>query len=155
MRRLALSAALLAAACAGPKQAELPQPLPPPSPVSVLEVKDPNFEAIVVESVGNEEADFVTFTKIFVDGKEAGKTVVGLRSQEKHARLKLPIGNQPVRLEHWFLPAVGEWTVFPETHQPRERFVRIEEGTIARLILRYDPAGRPSLTLSREPEAPH
>lgn len=154
MKRLSFLAMLLAAACAAPPQAEFPKLLPPPPPVVTLEVKDPNFEAVVIESVRDAEADFVTFTKIFVDGKEAGKTAVGLRSQEKHARLKLPAGNQPVRLEHWFLPAVGEWTVFPEPHQPRERFVRIEDGTIARLTLRYDPAGRPSLALSREPAAP-
>lgn len=152
MRRLSLFAALIAAACASPRQAEIPKPLPPPA-VMVLEVKDPNFEVVVVEAVPNADDEGVSFTMIFVDGKEAGKTAVGPRSQEKHARLKVPTGNQPVRLEHWFLPPVGEWTLLPEAQQPRERFVRVEDGTIARLTLRYDPAGRPSLTLSREPAA--
>ena len=146
-------AVLLAAACAGPKQTERPQTLPPPPHAGTLEVKDPNFEAVVVEAVPNADEEGVSFTMIFVDGKMAGKTEVGPRSQEKRVRLKLPAGNQPVRLEHWFLPPVGEWTLLPEALQPRERFVRIEDGTIAHLTLRYDPAGRPALSLSREPAA--
>lgn len=153
MRRLSLLATLIAAACASPRQAEFPEPLPSPPPVAVLEVKDPNFEVVVVEAVPNADDEGVSFTMIFVDGKEAGKTAVGPRSQEKHARLKVPTGNQPVRLEHWFLPPVGEWTLLPESQQPRERFVRVEDGMIARLTLRYDPTGRPSLALSREPAA--
>jgi len=151
MKRLALLAALIAAACVAPRQAEFPKSLPPPPPVAIVEVKDPNFEIIVVEAVPNADDEGVSFTKIFVDNKEAGKTAVGPRSQEKHARLKLPAGNQPVRLEHWFLPPIGEWTRLPEALQPRERFVRIEEGTIARLTLRYGPDGVPSLALGREP----
>lgn len=147
MKRLALLAVLIAAGCAGPRQAELSKPTPS-SLVAV--VKDPNFEAVVIEAVPNADDEGVSFTKIFVDGKEAGKTAVGPRSQEKRARLKLPAGNQPVRLEHWFLPPVGEWTRLPEPLQPRERFVRIEEGKIARLTLRYGPDGVPSLVLSRE-----
>jgi len=153
MRRLTLLAVLLASACAGPRQAEFPTPLPPPPPVVVIEVKDPNFEAVIVEAVPNADDEGVSFTKIFVDGKEAGKTPVGPRSQEKRVRLKLPTGNQPVRLEHWFLPSVGEWTILQESLQPRERFVRIEDGTIARLTLRYGPGGPPSLSISREPAA--
>ncbi len=150
MSRLAIVAVLLAAACAGPRRAEFPKPPPPPPPVAVIEVKDPNFEAVIVEAVPNADDEGVSFTKIFVDGKEAGKTAVGPRSQEKRARLKLTAGNQPVRLEHWFLPPIGEWTRLPDALQPRERFVRIEDGTIARLTLRYGPDGSPSLALSRE-----
>ena len=55
-----------------------------------------------------------------------------------------------MRLEHWFLPPIGEWTRLPDALQPRERFVRIEGGTIARLTLRYGPDGAPSLALSRD-----
>jgi hypothetical protein len=151
MKSLALSVLLIAAGCAAPpRQAKFPEPLPPPPPVAVVEVKDPNFEAVVVEAVPNADDEGVSFTKIFVDGKETGKTAVGPRSQEKHVRLKLPAGNQPVRLEHWFLPPVGEWTRLPDALQPRERFVRIEDATIARLTLRYAPNGAPSLALSRE-----
>lgn len=151
MKRLSLLAAVTFAACVGPRQAEFPAPLPPPPPIAVVEVKDPNFEAVVIEAVPNAEDEGVSFTKIFIDGKEAGKTAVGPRSQEKHVRLKVPAGNQPVRLEHWFLPPIGEWTLLPEALQPRERFVRIEDGTIAQVTLRYGADGAPSLALSREP----
>ena len=148
MRRLPLWAVLICAACSGPQRAELTT-LPPP-PAAIVEVKDPNFELIVVEAVPNAEDEGVSFTKIFVDGKESGKTAVGVRSQEKHVRLKLPVGNQPVRLEHWFLPSVGEWTLMSEVLQPRERFVRIEDGMIARLTLRYGPGGPTTIVISRE-----
>ena len=111
---------------------------------------DPTFELTVVEAVPNADDEGVSFTKVFVDGKESGKTAVGPRSQEKHARLKLSAGNQPVRLEHWFLPFIGEWTPMPEALQPRERFVRIEDGMIARLTLRYGPGGPPTIVISRE-----
>lgn len=151
MRALALLAVLIPAACVGPRQAEFPEPLPPPPPVAVVEVENPNFEAVVIETVPNADDEGVSFTKIFIDGKEAGKTAVGPRSQEKHVRLKVPAGNQPVRLEHWFLPPIGEWTLLPEAMQPRERFVRIEDGTIAQVTLRYGADGVPTLALSREP----
>lgn len=150
MKRFPLLAVLIAASCVGPRQAEFPGTPPPPPLVAVVEVKDPNFEAVVIEAVPNADDEGVSFTKIFVDGKESGKTAVGPRSQEKHVRLKLPAGNLPVRLEHWFLPPVGEWTLMPEALQPRERFVRIEEGTIARLTLRYGPGGPPAISISRE-----
>ena len=150
MKRLPLLGILLFGACVDPRQAEFPKPAAPPPPVTVIEVKDPNFEAVVIEAVPNIDDEGVSFTKIFVDGMEMGKTSVGPRSQEKHARLKLPAGNQPVRLEHWLLPPIGEWTRLPEPLQPRERFVRIENGTIARLTLRYGPDGVPSLALSRD-----
>ncbi|UPT73648.1 MAG: hypothetical protein M0D55_17585 [Elusimicrobiota bacterium] len=150
--RGALGLLLLLAACGSPpKQAEFPQPLPPPPPVAVVaEVVDPNFELVVVESVPNADDEGVSFTKVLVDGKELGKTAVGPRSQEKRVRLKLEAGNQPVKLEHWFLPPVGEWTRLPDALQPRERFVRVDAASIARLTLRYGPNGAPALTLTRE-----
>lgn len=151
MRRLALLAALLCAACGGPRRAGSPERPALPPPVDVSEVKDPNFEAIIIEAVPNADDEGVTFTKIFIDGKEAGATAVGPRSLEKRVRLKVPAGNQPVRLEHWLLPPIGEWTRLPDARQPRERFVRIEDGTIAQVTLRYGPGGSPSLAITREP----
>ncbi len=146
MKRFSLAAVLIAGACAGPRRAERSEPLAP-----ATEVENPNFEAVVVEAVPNEGDEGISFTKIFIDGKETGKTPVGPRSREKRVRLKLPVGNQLVRMEHWLLPEVGEWTRLPDAQQPRERFVRVEEGTIARITLRYGPDGIPSLSLGREP----
>lgn len=154
MRLLPVLAAFLYACGAAPKRAEFPTQPPPPPPVVVVEEANPDFELVVVESVPNADEEGVSFTKVIVDGKEAGKTPVGPRSQEKRVRLKLPVGNQPVRLEHWFLPPVGEWTLYDASRQPRERFVRIEEGTIARLTLRFAPDGAPSLAVSREAAPP-
>ena len=141
---------VLAAACGAPRRAEDSFQKLPLEPIVTVEVKDPNFELVVVEAVPNADDEGVSFTKIFVDGKEAGKTAVGPRSQEKRARLKLPVGNLPVRLEHWLLPPVGEWTCLDDAHQPRERFVRVEDGAITRLTLRYAADGAPALQLTRE-----
>lgn len=152
MRRTALCAAFgLAAACAVPRTAEFP---PVGTHLPPVEVKDPNFELVVVETVPNSEDEGVSFTKVFIGGQEVGQTPVGPRSQEKQVRLKFPVGNQPVRLEHWLLLPVGEWTRLPDARQSRERFVRVEDGTLVRLILRYGVDGAPSLHLSRD-SVPH
>jgi hypothetical protein len=117
----------------------------------IPEVKDPNFILIVSEVVPNPDDEGISYTKVIVDGKEVGKTVIGRRSQERTLKLKLPTGNQPIRLEHWILPGIGEWTHLDDALQPRERFVRIEEGTIARLELRFSAgASANTITLSRE-----
>ena len=67
-------------------------------------------------------------------------------------KLKLPLGNQPVRLEQWILPGVGEWIRLDGALQPRERFVRVEDGAIVRLDLRFaDGEAANTLSVSREP----
>jgi hypothetical protein len=92
---------------------------------------------------------------VFVDGKEVGKTAVGRKSEDRTLKLKLPPGNQPVRLEQWVLPGVGEWTRLDDSEQPRERFVRIEDGTIARLELKFsDGEASNTLSVSREAGTP-
>ncbi|MEK7389271.1 MAG: hypothetical protein AAB036_06205 [Elusimicrobiota bacterium] len=150
MRRLAWAAALAAlSACSASRMGDGPPGASPPPPQEVAEVKDPNFELLVLETVPNADDDGVSFTKIFVDGQEIGKTPVGPRSQEKRARLKLPAGNVPMRLEHWLLPAAGEWTRLGDARQPRERFVRIENGVMNQLTLRFGADGAPSLQMSR------
>lgn len=153
-RALSLAAALLFAACAAPRRADVSAPAAPVrrAPQEPLEVKDPNFILVVSEAVPNPDDDGVSFTKVFVDGKEVGKTGVGRKSEDRTLKLKLPPGNQPIRLEHWFLPGVGEWTRLDDSLQPRERFVRTEDGSVARLELRFsgDEATN-TLTLSREP----
>jgi len=155
-----LAVLILAAACGAPRKTAagspaLPAvpPVPPErrAPAEPAEVKDPNFILVVDESVPNPDDDGVSYTKIFVDGKEAGKTAVGRKSEERILKLKLEPGNVLVRLEQWTLPGVGEWTRLEESLQPRERFVRVEPGTVARLELRFtDGEAYNTLTLSRQ-----
>ena len=150
MRRLVLAAALLAA-CAAPNDRTASRVGEPPPRTAVAAVKDPNFILIVAETVPGTDVDGVSYTKVFVDGREMGKTEVGRKSETRALPLKLSAGNQPVRLEHWILPASGEWTRLDDAFQPRERFVRIEDGTIARLELRFaEGEASNTVTLSRE-----
>ncbi|MFI5346442.1 MAG: hypothetical protein ACHQ51_08715 [Elusimicrobiota bacterium] len=152
-RVLVLAVLMFPAACATAPRAivaSVPVPVRRPAP-EPPEVKDPNFILVVSESVPNPDDDGISFTKVFVDGKEAGKTAIGRKVDERTLKLKLPVGNQPIRLEHWTLPGVGEWTRLDDALQPRERFVRIEEGTVARLELRFSSEeASNTLTLSRE-----
>jgi hypothetical protein len=152
--RLVAAAVILAlwTACA-PRPVVAPKQPDQPPPVPAVEVVNPNFELVVSEVVPNADDEGVSYTKIFVDGKEAGQTPVGPRSQERRFQLSLPTGNQPVRLEHWHLPSVGEWTRLPDARQPRERFVRVEDGSIARLTLRYGADGMPFLQQPRDSAA--
>ena len=124
-----------------------PVPAPVRAPQEPPAVKDPNFVLVVVESVPNPEGDGISHTKAFVDGKEAGKTDVGRKSEPRTLKLRLPPGNVPVRLEQWTLPDVGEWARLDDALQPRERFVRVEDGTVVRLELRFSE-GEASNTLS-------
>ena len=152
-RALALAVLLAPAACVPPRSASVAVPAAPqrPAPPPEPEVKDPNFILTVSEVVPDPALDGVSFTKVFVDGREAGATPVGPNSTERTLKLKLPAGNEPVRLEHWVLPPVGEWTRLDDSLQPRERFVRIEDGTIVRLDLRFSEGeASNSLSLTRE-----
>jgi hypothetical protein len=159
-RQILFASAILLGACAVPPPRKSVAPGPPPvapvpaaviAPARPAEVKDPNFILVVSETVPNPDEDGISFTKVFVDGQEAGRTAVGRKSEERTLKLKLSLGNQPLRLEQWVLPAVGEWTRVDDALQPRERFVRIEDGTIARLELRFtDGEATNTLSLSRE-----
>lgn len=157
---LALVAAVLFAACAarggaGPTTSSVSEVPKRPRFEAPPEVKDPNFILSVSETVPNPDDDGISYTKVFVDGKEAGKTGVGRKADEHTLKLKLPPGNQPIRLEHWVLPGVGEWTRVDDASQPRERFVRIEDGTVVRLDLRFtEGEATNTLTLSRAPATP-
>ena len=114
------------------------------------EAENPNFVLVVSESVPNPDDDGVSFTKVFIDGKEVGKTAVGRKSEVRTLKLRLPPGNEPVRLEQWILPGVGEWARVEGALQPRERFVRVEDGTVVRLDLRFgEGEASHTVTLSR------
>jgi hypothetical protein len=157
---LTLAAAAFFAACAarggaGPTTSPVPELAKRPRFETPPEVKDPNLILVVSESVPNPDDDGISYTKVFVDGKEVGKTGVGRKADDHVLKLKLPPGNQPIRLEHWVLPGVGEWTRLDDSSQPRERFVRIEDGTIVRLELRFtEGEATNALTLSRSPATP-
>lgn len=159
---LALASAFVFAACASGRGAApaatgtAPAAATPRRPrfEEPPEVKDPDFILVVSETVPNPDDDGIAYTKVFVDGQEAGKTGVGRKADERTLKLKLAPGNRLIRLEHWVLPGVGEWTRLDDGLQPRERFVRIEEGSIARLELRFaEGEASNTLTLSRVPAA--
>jgi hypothetical protein len=154
MRRAGLvSVLILASACAAPRgpASTAPSGVVPSPSQEPPEVKDPDFILSVSETVPNPGDDGISYTKVFADGKEAGKTAVGRRSEVRTLKLKLPPGNVLVRLEQWVLPGVGEWKRVDDALQPRERFVRVEDGTIARLELRFsDGEASNTLSLSRE-----
>jgi hypothetical protein len=162
-RQILFAALILLGACAAPPPRKSVAPGPPPvapvpaavsAPAQPAEVKDPNFILVVSETVPNPDEDGISFTKVFVDGQEVGRTAVGRKSEERTLKLKLPVGNQPLHLEQWVLPGVGEWTRVDDALQPRERFVRIEDGSIARLELRFtDGEASNQLILSRESSA--
>ena len=149
MKRFPILIGLIFGACAGPQRPVSTKLPPPPPPAAVVDVQGANFEALIRESVPNVDEEGISMTIVFIDGKEAGKTAVGPRSQDKRVRLKLPAGNLPIRLEQWYLPPIGEWTRLPNERQPRERFVRVEEGAMVRLTLKYGAEGMPTLLLSR------
>ena len=155
MKRSPVSLVLLLAACAS-SAPRTSVSVPPSRPEHRAaqeppEVKDSNFILVMSESVPNPDDDGPCFAKVFIDGHEVGKTDVGRRSEEHVLKLKLPLGNQPARLEYWFLPAVGEWTRLDDSRQSRERFVRVEEGSLVRLSLRFSEGQSSNvLTISRE-----
>ncbi len=161
--RALIAAAALTCACAAPHPAAAPGAAVPAAPTPALRpsrplfpqaavVTDPNFVLTVTEVVADPTQDGPSYTKVFVDGVEVGRTDVGLKSQTRTLALKLPAGNRPVRLEQWILPATGDWTRLDDDRQPRERFVRILPGTVARLELRFsDGEESNTLSLSRSP----
>jgi hypothetical protein len=157
MRRALLVGLLLAGACAAPRAGSKANYGPKPArPLfgPAVEVADPNLILVVSEAVPDPGDEGVSFTKVFIDDREVGRTEVARRSEEHELKLKLPAGNQPIRLEHWILPAVGEWTRLDDGRQPRVRFVRVEDGTIARLELHFSEGeASNTLRLSREPAA--
>ncbi len=133
---------VLLGACATPRK----------NAAAVPAALSPNFILVVSESVPNPIDDGLSFTKVFVDGKEVGRTGVGRKSEDRALQLKLPAGNEPVRLEHWILTGVGAWARLDDALQPRERFVRVEDGAIVRLEVRFSGGEAANVvTTSREP----
>ncbi|MFA6319011.1 MAG: hypothetical protein WC943_16495 [Elusimicrobiota bacterium] len=142
---LPLLAALLAS-CSRQQVVRPPAPVPPQAVVAA------NFEVTAVEVVESAEADAVGFVKVYVDNELAGQTQAGPRSSERKWQGSLAPGNRLLRFEAWTAGPLGEPEPMPEEFQPRERFVRVEEGSLTKVLLRFTDGGRKSvLQVGREP----
>lgn len=136
-RRLAAVFLIFTAACAAPKGGP--------------KIPD-NFEVMTYEVVDNPEGEGVSHLKIFVDGAEAGQTAAGPKSSEKIWQGRLAPGNRLIRLEYWVLPGFGDWERLGADFQPRERFMRVEEGFKTKVAVKFSEKGRKNqIQLTREP----
>lgn len=143
---LALAAALLAA-CGGaaplvgpaPGAPAVPAPeIPAPPPIP----KDANVVLTVSEAVPGPDQDTAAYVKVFVDGKEAGQTAIGPKSQDKQWGAALEPGNHLFRFELWTLPLPGEWSPLSVQWQPPERFIRVMPGARTLIFLKFQDGGR-------------
>lgn len=146
--RGALLAGLLLGACAAPGVSPAPEPAPPAAPS--VSPDEASFQLLVHETVVDPTQEGRSYTVAFVDGSEAGRTRAGPQGSEKRLLLALAPGNRLLRLEHWLERAPEEWAL--SSRQPRERFVRVEDGFVTRVFLRYPAAGAPELLVQREPK---
>lgn len=145
--RLVLAAAVLLLAACGGQAPRKPGPAVPPRQAPVLDagvpVAEANFQLRVEEVVLDAASDAESYTVAYIDGNEAGRTNAGLRVHIKKLNLKLPPGNRLLRMEHF---VAGQ----PAPRQPRERFVRVEDGFVTRAYLRFPADGEPQLIVQRE-----
>lgn len=150
MRALFLLAALALAGCASPG----PAPSSAPDAPAALSVspEEANFQLVVAETVLDPADEASSYTVAFVDGEEAGRSAAGPRGSEKRLLLRLEPGNRLLRLEHWTQAPGGDWAALDPERQPRERFVRVEEGFVTRVFLRFPASGAPELLVRREPK---
>ncbi len=145
-RCIGAALALWAAGCASRTQVVAPPEAPPPA------VANPNIEVLVLEVVETREEDTLAYVKVFADGAPAGQTTAGPRSSERRWLGRLPAGNRLLRFEVWEVGPAGDAQALAEPWQPRERFVRVEEGSLTRVQLKFwDKGRRNSLDISRQP----
>lgn len=124
----------------------------PPAVAAPRAAADANFELSAVEVVGTPEEDTVGLVKVYVDGELAGQTQAGPRSSERRWHGKLAPGNRLLRLEQWSVGSSGEPELMADEFQPRERFVRVEEGGRTKVVLKFSDGGRKNaLQVSRDP----
>lgn len=155
MRRLALPALLaLLAACGGPRAVKDrgPEPPPPVPAAGAVSPDEANFQLLVDEVVLDPAEAGASYTVVWIDGVEAGRTAAAPRGPQKRLLLKLKPGNRLLRLEHFTQPPGGEFAPLPPERQPRERFARVEDGHVTRAYLRWGHSGPAELIVQREPK---
>ena len=139
----ALVLLLLAGGCAPTRQrsAAVPTAAPP----------DPNASVAVYEVVEKPEDEAAAFLKVYVDGELAGQTATGPKSQEKSWNGRLAPGNRLFKLEYWTLAGLSDWKRLEDDFQPRERFIRLEEGAKTKILIKFFDQGRKNaVTTARE-----
>lgn len=150
--RLFIMGLLAVAACAHDPAAfpSTPAPEPPGEPAAA----QANLEVRLLESVPSPEKEGISSLWIYVSGEKAGATEAGLMSVEKTWRGFLAPGNYPMRFVRWRMSSDDTWARDPEEDGLAQRFIRIEEGMLTTLRIRYhDPKERPELRIQREPLA--
>lgn len=130
---------VLLAGCAAPTGVA-----PPASPPAA------NLELRIVEVIERADLDGLSYAKVHVGGEPRGQTEIAPRSREKRWSGRVAPGNHPVRVELWVLPGTADWRRLPDDAQPRERFVRVEEGSRSVYSLRRHPSGRYDYEVTRE-----
>ena len=136
--------------CGAPKLAISPENRPPEAGFRIR--PDANFELVISEAVSSAEEDADSYAKVYLDGFLVAQTSVGLKSQGKVWGERLAVGNHLFRLELWNTPRSGEGVPLDAQWQPQERFIRIEEGTRAKVALKFFDGGHNySYQISREP----
>lgn len=155
MRRTLLLALAVLAGCAAPRPAGTgagpvsPAPAPAAGGVSPSEA---NFQLLVDEVVLDPAQAGASYTVVWIDGVEAGRTAAGPRGPQKRLLLRLKPGNRLVHLEHFTQPPGGDFAPLSPDRQPRERFARVEDGHVTRAYLRWGPSGPAELIVQREPK---
>jgi hypothetical protein len=147
----ALLALLLLAGCGAPRPKAPPEPELPKA-VGGVPVSDADFQLLVDETVLDPAQEGLSYTLVYVDGVETGRTAQGPRGAQKRLLLKLAPGNRLLHLEQYFCPPGGEFAPVSPDRQPRERFVRVEDGFVTRAFLRFGPSGPGALVVQREPK---
>ena len=127
-------------------------PRPRPETKAAFAVPDANFEFTVYDVVERADEEGTSYAKVFVDGALVGQTPTGPKSHDKSWSGRLSPGNRLLRVEYWILPGLGSWERLPDDYQPRERYIRIEEGRKTKLRVKFfDRARKNSMEISRDP----
>lgn len=140
-RGLFLAAAAVIWGCKGSR---------PAPPAQLPLAPDANFEVVIHEAVERPDEEGTAYAQVFIDGTLLGQTPAGPKSTEKSWRGPVAPGNRLLRLEYWVLPGLGSWERLPDDHQPRERFVRVEDGHRIKVSVRFfDKARRNTIQVLR------